>query len=48
LHASTFEIVFALVGVGVGLTEDFEDELDDPQALIRRPHITIAAITLAD
>src|SRR5712691_1049081 len=38
VHASTFEIVFAF-GVGEGVTEDFEDELDDPQALTMSPNI---------
>jgi hypothetical protein len=43
LHASTFEIVVAL-GVGVGVTEDFEEEPGDPQAPTRRPHIATTAI----
>src|SRR5712692_2221172 len=48
MHASTFEMVLAL-GVGVGVTEDFEDELGDPQAPTRRPHIATTAIRpLAD
>jgi hypothetical protein len=42
-HASTFEYTFAL-GAGEGLAEAFEDELDDPQALTRRPHVATTAI----
>jgi hypothetical protein len=45
MHASTFEICVALgVGVGDGVAEAFEEELDDPQALITRPHVATTAI----
>lgn len=43
LQASTLVISFAL-GAGEGVTEAFDDELDDPQALTRRPHVATTAI----
>jgi hypothetical protein len=43
VHASTLVIVFALA-VGVGVTEAFDEGLDDPQALMARPHATTTAI----
>ena len=43
MHASTLVISFALAD-GDGVTEDFEEELDDPQALTRRPQVATTAI----
>ena len=42
VQASTLVISFAL-GAGEGVTEAFEDELDDPQALARRPQVATTA-----
>ncbi|HAC46937.1 MAG TPA: hypothetical protein DCF65_12860 [Chloroflexi bacterium] len=43
VQASTLVISFAL-GDGEGVTEAFEEELDDPQALTRRPQVATTAI----
>jgi hypothetical protein len=42
MQASTLVISFALGGEGV--TEAFEEALDDPQALARRPQVATTAI----
>lgn len=43
VHASTVVYNFDLAA-GEGLTEAFEDGLDDPQAITKRPNVAITAI----